>query len=128
MQVVRGSQRGRFLRHHTNDGAHLVLEQEVDEDQIDVGNVVTLDLKAGEISLHDGGLLHGSGQNKSNSIRAGITMRFSPTDVKCDLGVWPTFESYIARGSDRFNYNPIGQPPDGESFPIRKFQHSSDFI
>ena len=55
-------------------------------------------------------------------------MRFSPTDVKCDLGVWPTFESYIAQNSDRFNYNPIGQPPDSESFPIRKFQHSSDFI
>ena len=128
MQVVRGSHRGGVLRHHTNEAAHLVLDQEVDEDQIDTDNIVTLDLRAGEISLHDGGLLHGSGPNRSDIIRAGITMRFCPTDVKCDLSVWPTFETYIARGSDFFNHNPIGQPPEGESFPIRKFQHSSDFI
>ena len=128
MQVVRGSHKGTPLRHHTNNAPHLVLDQEVDEDQIDRNNIVTLGLKAGEISLHDGGLLHGSGPNKSSSVRAGITMRFCPTDVKCDLGVWPTFESYIARGADRYNHNPIGLPPIGESYPVRKFQHSSDFI
>ena len=25
-------------------------------------------------------------------------MRFVPTAVKCDLAVWPTFESMMARG------------------------------
>ena len=128
MQVVRGSHKGVALRHHTNKVPHLTLDQEVDEDQIDKDNIVTLDLKAGEISLHDSGLLHGSGSNKSDLIRVGITMRFSPANVKCDLNIWPTFEAYIARGADNYSFNPIGKPPACESYPIRKFQHSSEFF
>ena len=111
LQVVRGSYTGTLLCHHTNNASHLTPDQEVNEDQIDEDNIVTLDLKAGEISLHDGDFFHGSGPNKSNLIRAGITMRFSPTNVKCDINIWPTFEDYIARGADYYLYNPIGKPP-----------------
>lgn len=127
MQIVRGSHTAGALRHHTNAAPHLVLDQEVDAELIDRDNIVTLDLKAGEISLHDDGLLHGSGANNSERVRAGITMRFCPTEVVCDLSVWPTFEAYLARGTDRFRRNPAGPVPAGEGFPVRKFQHSSDF-
>ena len=54
-------------------------------------------------------------------------MRFCPTEVKCDLNVWETFESYPARGTDDQNLNPRGPVPTGEMFPVRKFQHSSEF-
>jgi hypothetical protein len=47
--------------------------------------------------------------------------------VKCDLSVWPTFETYMARGTDRFQHNPVGVIPTGEGYPLRKFQHSSEF-
>jgi len=127
MQVVRGSHRDGPFTHHINDASHLVLEQEVSQDQIDADRIVTLDLKAGEISLHDDGLLHGSGPNNSDRVRCGMTMRFCPTEVKCDLSVWPTFEAYMARGTDRHRLNPVGPMPTGEHYPVKKFAHSSEF-
>ena len=54
-------------------------------------------------------------------------MRFSPTDVKCDLSVWPTFESYLVRGVDEYNYNPVGKVPGGNGHPIRQGQGSWEF-
>lgn len=127
MQIVKGSHKQGVFNHHVNDAPHLALEQEVSDDQIDADKVVTLDLKAGEISLHDDGLLHGSGANTSERTRAGITMRFSPTQVKGDLSVWPNHEAYLARGVDTYNHNPVGPTPTKELFPVRKFQHSSEF-
>jgi len=127
MQVVRGSHRHGEFQHHRVSGDEYVLEQEVDQDQIDRERIVTLSLNAGEISLHDDGLLHGSGPNNSERTRCGLTMRFSPYEVKCDRRVWPTFEAYPARGIDKFGHNPIGPLPTGEHFPVRKFQHSSEF-
>lgn len=127
MQIVKGSHTQGIFHHHVNNAPHLALEQEVSDDQIDADNAVTLDLKAGEISLHDDGLLHGSGPNVSDRIRAGITMRFCPTNVVGDLSVWPNHEAYMARGTDRYNLNPVGPTPTRELFPVRKFQHSSEF-
>ncbi|MBL8701609.1 MAG: phytanoyl-CoA dioxygenase family protein [Alphaproteobacteria bacterium] len=127
MQVVAGSHRAGNFVHHRNDDPNYVLEQEVDAAAIRRDDVVTLDLRAGEISLHDDGLLHGSGPNTSDRVRCGLTMRFSPTEVKADLAIWPTFEAYMARGTDRLHLNPAGPVPTGERFPTRKFQHSSEF-
>ena len=127
MQVVRGSHRRGSFSHHVVNGPAYVLNQEVDDGAVDPANVVTLDLKAGEISLHDDGLLHGSGPNTSDRIRCGATMRFSPTNVQADLEVWPTFEATMARGMDAFGLNPIAKAPTGNGFPVRKFQPSSDF-
>jgi ectoine hydroxylase-related dioxygenase (phytanoyl-CoA dioxygenase family) len=127
MRVVRGSHKQGTFDHHTNDAAHLVLDQEVAASQFDAADIVTLDLKAGQISLHDDGLLHGSEANLSDRVRAGITMRFCPTNVVCDLDVWPTHEAYLARGKDIYDLNPKGAIPMGEQFPVRKFQHSSEF-
>ena len=127
MKIVKGSHKLGNLKHHENNEKHLVLNQEVDSGQIDSKNIKTIDLKSGEISLHDDGLLHGSGANNSEQMRAGITMRFAPTDVKCDLSVWPNFETSMARGVDKYKHNPVSPIPKTEQFPIRLFQHSSEF-
>lgn len=60
-------------------------------------------------------------------MRCGMTMRFSPTRAQADLSEWPTFEAYMARGVDRLHLNPRGPVPTGEDYPVRKFQHSSEF-
>lgn len=127
MQVVAGSHRAGDFTHRRNEDPNYVLEQEVDAASIRQQDVVTLNLRAGEISLHDDGLLHGSGPNNSDRVRCGLTMRFSPTTVKADLAVWPTFEAYMARGTDTLHLNPTGPVPTGEKFPTRKFQHSREF-
>jgi chlorinating enzyme len=127
MQVVRGSHRAGHFQHHTNNASNLVLDQEVSTEQFAADQVVTMALKAGEISLHDDGLLHGSGPNLSDRVRCGLTMRYCPSDVKCDLSVWPNFEAYPVRGNDRYDHNPVGAVPGGERYPVAKFQHSSEF-
>jgi non-haem Fe2+, alpha-ketoglutarate-dependent halogenase len=78
---------------------------------------VDLELKAGEISLHHDGLVHGSEGNPTDRWRIGFTMRFSSTDVKCDLSVWPNFQAFLARGQDAFRHNPVGTPPTGYDAP-----------
>ena len=128
MRIVRGSHRWGNLQHRTTvDGDQYVLSLEVEQDAIKPEEEVTMDLKAGEISLHDNRLIHGSGPNNSDRIRAGQTMRFSPTEVKCDLSVWPTFESYLVRGVDEYQHNPVGKVPAGNGNPVCAAQGSWEF-
>ena len=68
-------------------------------------------LKAGECSLHDDRAIHGSQANPSGRRRAGLTIRYSGTNVKNDLSVNPNFKAYLCRGVDEFNYNPPGVEP-----------------
>ncbi len=104
-----------------------VLWQEVDPDSFTEDQAADIDLKAGEISLHDDDLIHGSTGNPSDRMRAGITFRYSPTKVKCDLSVWPTFEVYPARGVDHFQHNPVGKPPTQNGYPTTFNQKSDEF-
>ena len=127
MQVIRGSHKKGVYTHHINDAPNLVLQKEVDANEIDQENIVTLDMKAGEISLHDSRLIHGSGPNTSDHRRCGITMRYCPTEVKCDLSVWPTFEAYLARGVDKYRHNPVGPITNNEKCPTKSMMHSSEF-
>ena len=128
MQVVRRSHRRGEVVHHERSGPQFILPLEVDPATIDRADIVTLDLKAGEISLHDDGLIHGSGPNTSDRMRCGYAMRFSPSEVKCDLSVWPHFEAYPVRGEDADAHNPVGKIPTSDGFPTTRFQHSSDFV
>ena len=128
MKVIRASHLKGGFKHDINNAPNLVLSKEVDEDQIDEESVRTLDMKAGEISLHDSRLIHGSGPNTSDRRRCGVTMRYCPPEVKCDLSVWPTFEAYWARGVDAYRNNPLGPATKTEKYPTKLLMHSSDFM
>ena len=127
MRIVKGSHKNGKYVHKINSSKNLVLDQEVSDSQINSNDIVSLNLKAGEISIHDDGLLHGSLANHSNRIRCGITMRFAPVNVKADLSIWPHFEAQLVRGVDDYKLNPIAPIPRGEAVPTSKFQHSSEF-
>ena len=117
LRVIPGTHRGPGLSHHVSEDSRFVLPQEIDAGQMDLVAAVDLELNAGEISLHHDGLVHGSEANRSDRWRIGFTMRFSSTDVKCDLGVWPNFQAFMARGVDRYGHNPPGTPPTGYGAP-----------
>jgi ectoine hydroxylase-related dioxygenase (phytanoyl-CoA dioxygenase family) len=72
---------------------------------------VSFNLKAGQISIHDDKLVHGSPANNSDRRRAGLTIRYSSTIVKCDLTVNPYFKTYLCRGVDEYKHNPVGTVP-----------------
>jgi hypothetical protein len=55
--------------------------------------------------------VHGSPANPSDRRRAGLTLRYSRTDVKNDLTVNPNFKAYLARGVDEHRCNPAGRKP-----------------
>lgn len=80
LRFIRGSHKDRrVLTHRTNDQPDLTLHQELPESEYDESEAVDLVLEAGQISLHDIFLVHGSEANHSERPRRGMTLRYMPT-------------------------------------------------
>jgi ectoine hydroxylase-related dioxygenase (phytanoyl-CoA dioxygenase family) len=85
LRVIRGSHKAKKLfKHHLNSGPGLALNQEIDKVEYDERDAVDLVLKAGQISLHDVFLVHGSEPNTSAKPRRGMTLRYMPTSSVFD--------------------------------------------
>lgn len=82
MQFVPGSHLGGALPHEDLplDGTRVLQRQVVDPDSY--GERFTNALRAGQISLHSDLLLHGSGFNRSDRRRAGMTFRYAAGEVR----------------------------------------------
>jgi hypothetical protein len=119
MRVIPGTHTRRLRHNHVSTDTD-VLDMETDADEFRVSDAVTLQLAAGQCSLHDDNIVHGSEANTSDQIRCGLTIRFSAGEVKCDTKVWPFFKAYWVRGTDRWKHNPIGEPPRNL---LTQFQH-----
>ncbi|MEW6511196.1 MAG: phytanoyl-CoA dioxygenase family protein [Bacteroidota bacterium] len=111
MQVIPGSHIAGLLKHSRSSDTDSVLTLECERGQFREDAAVSLNLKAGQVSIHDDKLVHGSPANHSDRRRAGLTVRYSSTIVKCDLTVNPHFKTYLCRGVDRYRHNPIGTIP-----------------
>ncbi len=119
LRIVRGSHKDRTLRlHRINTSPDLTLNQELPPSEIDDERVVDLVLEAGQMSLHDVFLVHGSEPNRSNKPRRGMTLRFMPTTSVFDraLAVEQARSKslmlghedrtlYLMRGTDRSGKN-----------------------
>ena len=79
LRVIPGShKREDLLRHRTNPDPNLTLNQELLPAEFDESQAVDLVLSAGQISLHDVRLVHGSEPNRSDRPRRGMTLRYMP--------------------------------------------------
>ena len=88
LRFIRGSHRGkRLLSHHINSSPDLTLNQELAAEEYDESEAVDLVLEAGQISLHDVFLAHGSEANRSPHPRRGMTLRYMPTTSVFDRGM-----------------------------------------
>jgi len=104
LRIIRGSHRDRALKRHNEVVADdVTLHQELDPAAYDEADAVDLVLEAGQISLHDVYLLHGSEANTSDNPRRGMTMRFMPTTslFDRDLAARSAQERRIIDHSDR---------------------------
>jgi ectoine hydroxylase-related dioxygenase (phytanoyl-CoA dioxygenase family) len=102
MRVIPGSQKRGALEHATvsgEDAQHGSLE--ILPGLTDESLAIDITLRAGEISLHDSQLVHGSPYNESPHPRCGLTIRYSRSDVQCDRTVWPRFEAHHLRARSR---------------------------
>ena len=80
LRFIRGSHRcRRLLSHRVNASPDLTLNQELTDSEYDEAQAVDLVLEAGQISLHDVFLAHGSEANASPRPRRGMTLRYMPT-------------------------------------------------
>lgn len=111
MKIIPGSHLHGLLKHRRSQQTDSVLTLELETRSFSEAQAVQFRLKAGEISMHDDRCVHGSPANLSARRRAGLTIRYSGTDVRNDLSVNPNFKAYLCRGVDKFHYNPAGTPP-----------------
>lgn len=110
MRVIPGSHTAQ-LKHTSSSGKGDVLDMQTEAGQFSEADAVSINLGAGQISLHDDNIIHGSGPNTSERLRCGLAIRFSAGEVKCDTSVWPFFKAFWAHGEDRWRHNPMGVPP-----------------
>lgn len=80
MRVIPGTHASkRILAHSTSSSKTLVLPEVLDMNEYDETKALNLELEAGEVSLHDSFLVHGSEPNFSDTRRAGFVLRIMPT-------------------------------------------------
>jgi ectoine hydroxylase-related dioxygenase (phytanoyl-CoA dioxygenase family) len=63
-----------------NDGKNDLASQ-IHPSQIDDKEAVDLELNAGDVSLHNPNIVHGSNANLCNNWRIGLTLRYIPTST-----------------------------------------------
>src|SRR5262249_26089985 len=79
-----------------------------DPAKVDARGVIDVRLKAGEMSLHDADILHGSAPNCSDEKRVGFVIRFATPETCPLIGRPPVI---LARGRDEHNHFRVVDPP-----------------
>ena len=78
MKVIPGSHKGEAIEHELLDDPNSTLNRELKIEDVDEGAAELIELKAGQLSLHDIGLIHASAANTSGRRRAGLALRYMP--------------------------------------------------
>lgn len=118
MKFIPGSHRDhRIYSHHFEHRDDYTLAQVIDDDQVDLGLARDIVLEAGQISLHDVYLVHGSDANHSDKRRMGLVLRILPATsfynhnsgkIKEDAGSPHGYSNralFLLRGEDRSGRN-----------------------
>jgi ectoine hydroxylase-related dioxygenase (phytanoyl-CoA dioxygenase family) len=115
MSVIPGSHRLGILEHgkSARAGNLLSINQEVPDGLVDEARAVSMPLRAGQMSLHDGMLLHGSHPNRSTRRRCGLAVRFTTPDVRqiAPNSLRGYYRPVLVRGADRHGHFPAVEVP-----------------
>jgi hypothetical protein len=114
MRCIPGTHRG--IREHgtaSREGNLLSINQEAPVTPEEEAKAVDLTLRAGEISLHHGMLIHGSNPNRSTRRRCGLTLRYIPPSVRAVApnSVKRPWTPIVVRGEDRYRHFDEVPPP-----------------
>jgi hypothetical protein len=125
MRYAPGSHRTRSVYHHRLDERpDLAINQIVAEGQFDEAAARDVVLEAGQMSIHDVYLIHGSRANRSTKRRAGFAIRYMPATSLYDRSVvFPGGAAairqnmalrpiYLVRGVDRHGGNDFATGQD----------------
>jgi hypothetical protein len=90
LRVVPGSHRARTLHPHLHeDRSDLTLNQRLAAGAFDEADAVDVELRAGQMSLHDVYMIHGANANRSPRRRTGVALRYMPATSLFDRGLRP---------------------------------------
>ena len=102
MKVMPGTHTGDTLPHEDTYDSDNMLTRGQAIRGLDEAHAVSMPLAAGEMSLHNYCLAHGSGPNLSSDRRIGVSMHFMPPDTRQVVGAWDC--AALVRGADRFGH------------------------
>ena len=119
MRYIPGSHLGgRVYKHRKDDRPDLALDLVLEEGEADTARARDVVLDAGQFSVHDAYLVHGSNANRSTKRRAGLAIRYMPATSHFDRGMFePTRTQnglvidftrrplWLVRGRDRSGKN-----------------------
>jgi non-haem Fe2+, alpha-ketoglutarate-dependent halogenase len=115
MQVLPGTHLDGVLTHGKSDtaGNLLSINQEVTVAPEDASRAADITLAAGEMSLHDGRIVHGSLPNQSSRRRAGLTIRYIAPEVKQkeSNSYGRGWRPVLVRGTDHHGHFELGDAP-----------------
>jgi hypothetical protein len=101
MRVLPGSHRQTLVHDETYDPANLLTRgQHIDD--IDLADTVAMPLRAGQASFHNVATAHGSGPNRSDDRRIGLSLHYLPTHTRQTLADWDS--AAFIRGEDRHHH------------------------
>ena len=120
LRIVPGSQELGLLKHEASPKDGLVLNSTIVDAKVDTGDARCVELRAGQLSMHDIYLVHGSSPNTSPRRRCGLTLRYMPATTLYDRTYNPGAGSNTA--PVEFANRPIwlvrGQDRAGNDFSI----------
>ena len=115
MKVMPGTHRGETLRHEDTYHQDNMLTRGQVIPGLDESRAATMPLRAGEMSLHNYCLAHGSGPNVSADRRIGVSMHFMPPATQQVVGAWDC--AALVRGEDRFGNFALAPKPERDFDP-----------
>jgi ectoine hydroxylase-related dioxygenase (phytanoyl-CoA dioxygenase family) len=113
MRYIAGSHKMGTFTHLTDTDDRLALNQVLQPGQVDESQARDVELQAGQMSLHDVHLVHGSPPNFSDKRRAGLALRYMPATSHFDRSISSldpvaSFQArpiWLVRGIDRTGKN-----------------------
>lgn len=117
MRVIPGTHRMGDFSHEVSDREDLVLNNVLSDPRLDLSTARDVVLEAGQFSLHDIALVHGSQPNRSGRRRAGFAIRYMPATSHYDRSLamgggsntapveFPRRPIWLVRGVDRCGKN-----------------------
>ena len=127
MRVIPGTQNKRLLKPSEMiqvDTEEYVLDLAIHPDQIDDSDAIDIELEAGDISIHNPFIIHGSNANLSDQWRMGLTLRYIPTSAYVNREGW---ECILSRGNSvKEIQNNYAHPPvfdDELHMPFNGYEH-----
>ena len=113
MKVLPASHKGEILPHTDKyESNNLLTRGQEISSAIDQSRTVAMELLPGQISLHNVKIAHGSGPNRTNDRRIGLSIQYIPTGARQLAVEWDS--ASLCRGNDDFGHFELAPRPKSD--------------